>query len=123
MNSQSLPVRSVCWLSSGVVGVVQNNQYLVGLVNKHLIDFKDRHSIARSYFQSLNDPDDYKCLIDPVDVLRFEKSFDKAYFGYQLRAGCSVVVGMVVGYQGSDAQSTIDVVYEVYSHPISFPKS
>ena len=80
-----------------------------------MIDLKDRHSIARSYFRSLIDPDGYECLVDPVDVFCWEPTASGTILGFKLEVGMSAVVGMVVGYQGSDAQRVIDVVYEACS--------
>lgn len=101
-------------LSGGLLGVVLNNKHVAGLVNKRLIDLKDRRSIARPYFQSLIDSGDYKCLTDPIDIA-CERILSVTFFGYELRAGFSVGAGIVVGYRGSDAQKVIDVVYEACS--------
>lgn len=124
MNSQSLPVWACRRLSSGVIGVVLN-QHVVGFFSKRLpvIDLKDRRSIPRSYFQSLISSDDYEYLDDPVDIAGCERAVRVALFGYELRAGFSVVAGVAVGYQGSDAQKVIDVVYEAFSRGFSSSKN
>jgi hypothetical protein len=99
-----------------------NNQRVAGFLKKPLIDLKGRRSIARSYFQSLIDSDNYEYLGDPIDVAAYEGGINlPLMFGYRFRAGVSVVASVVVGYQGSDAQKVIDVVYEVCSH--TFPSS
>jgi len=126
VDNRSLPIRVCCRLPGGILNAVLSNQRVVEFLNKcPIIGLKDRHSISPSYFQSLIDPDDYKCLTDPVDVARCQKNlnFTIPILRYKLEAGFSVVVGMVVGYQGSDAQTTIDVVYEVSSRIFSSKKS
>ena len=90
--------------------------------SRHIVGFfriEDRRSIPRSYFESLIGSDDYQYLTDPVDLLACEKYVDLALFGFQLKAGLSVVTGVVVGYQGSNAQEVIDVVYEACSQAFS----
>ena len=123
MNSRSLPVRACRRVSGGLLDTVLNNQRVVGLFSKRLIDLKGRRSIARPYFQSLIDSSDYKCLIDPVDIAACEKLVSVTFFGYEFKAGFSVVAGVAVGYRGSDAQNIIDEIYEACSHTISLSES
>jgi hypothetical protein len=81
-----------------------------------LANLKGQPSIARPYFEDLRDLNDYEYLIDPVD-LACQKIITCTIpiLGYKIEAGFSVVVGVVVGYQGGDAQTVVDVVYEACS--------
>lgn len=113
-------MRTCYKLSSGLLSVILSNQRVAGLIKHISIDLNDRHSISPAYFQSLIDPDDYKCLTDPVGILRYQKDVTLLkLFGYKLEAGISGVIGAVVGYQGSDAQTVIDVVHEACPYIIS----
>lgn len=97
-----------------------NNQYVVGFLSNRLsIDLKDRRSTPLSYFQVLIDSDNYHYLTDPIDIKACEKLMEVSFYGYGFKAGFSAVASAVVGYQGSDAQKIIDVIYEVCSHTFS----
>jgi len=124
-DNRSLPVRACRQLSSGLLNAVLSNKRIAELLDKCLADLKAQRSIPPSYFQSLVDSDDYECLIDPVDVVGCEKAiaFTIPILRCKFEAGFSVVVGVVVGYKGSDAQTTIDVVYEVGFRTFSSQKS
>ena len=123
MDNQSLPVWACCRLSSGLISIVSNNKRVVGFLSKPLIDLKGQRSIPRSYFESLIDSDDYEYLTDPIDVAACKKMAGVTFFGYRLRARFLAVAGAIVGYQGSDAQKIVDVVYEARSHAFSFSES
>ena len=116
--SQSLPIRACRRLSGGIIGIVLGNRHVVGF-----FDPEGRHSISRSYFQSMTNSDEYECLTDPVDLVACEKYVDWALFGFEFKAGLSVVAGTVVGYRGSNAQEVIDMLYEARSNPPPLYKS
>jgi len=124
MNNQSLPVWACRRVSSGLLCIVLN-QHVIGFFSKRLpvINFKDQGSTSRFYFQSLIGSNDYKYLVDPVDVAACKRVVGVALFGYELRAGFSVVASVAVGYQKSDAQKVIDIVYEACSRTFSSSES
>ncbi|KAF9646797.1 kinase-like protein [Thelephora ganbajun] len=117
VDSQSLPIWACRRLSTGALDIVLTNKRVVEFFDKHRIDLKERRSIARSYFQSLINPDDYECLTDPIDIKFCDKDLSLKLFGYKIKTGLSVVAGITIGYQGSDAQSIIDITSDSSPFP------
>jgi len=95
---------------------------VVQLLSKDLIDLENRRSIARPYFQCLTNSDDYEYLIDPVDI-GCEGTITYTILGYKIEVRISVGIGGVAGYQGSDSQTVVDVVYKARPHTFLPPKS
>ena len=105
------PLQSYYQFSSDYLNALPTNQRLAELLNRCLNDIIAQRSIGSPYLQNLIGPDDYNCLTDPVD-LGCQKIITRTFFGYKVEAGFSAVVGVAVGYQGSDTQAVVDVVYE-----------
>ena len=112
MGEWSLPLESCRKILSGLLNAILTDNCMVGLLKKSLADIKTRPSIAPAYFQHVTDSDDYVCLTGPVDV-GCEQTVTRTIFGYKIEVAVSVVAGIVVGYQGSNAQAVVDAVHEV----------
>ena len=106
-----MPVRARRRLSGGIIGIVLSNQLVVGI-------FRVDHSIPRAYFQAITGSDEYEYLIDPVDLMARGGNVKQVWFGFEFRVEVSVVAGAVFGYERSNAQKFIDLVYEARSHAL-----
>jgi hypothetical protein len=114
MECQSFPIRIFRQVSGGIINAVPRKGRLVGSLRNRVTDFlNDRHSIAPAYFKELID--NYECLIDPLDILRGEATLTIPLIFYEVKIGCSYVAGAAVGYQETEAQEVVDIVYEARS--------
>lgn len=122
MDFQSLPFRACRLVSDGVLSVIPADNRLVGSLKKRATDFlNDRRSIAPATFKGLID--NYECLIDPLVISHGERTIAIPLIWYELRIGYSYVLGAVLGYQGTNAQRVVDMVYEARSLTFSHPEN
>lgn len=113
------PLRSCYRISSSLFNALLPNRRVAELLNKCLVDLKDPSIVP--YFQSLIDSEDYEFFTDPVNF-GCEKIITLTVLGYKFEAGFSVAIGVVSGYQGSETQTVVDVVYEARPNTFSLQK-